>query len=80
MNIQVVGMGCAKCKTLEQRTRAAVAELGLDATVTKVEDFIEMRKLNITLTPALVVDGQVVLKGRLPSAAELTALLAAATR
>ena len=67
MNIQVLGTGCPKCKTLEKITREVVAEAGIDANISKVEDIVEIMAFNILTTPALVVDGKVVLKGRIPS-------------
>jgi small redox-active disulfide protein 2 len=75
MNIQVLGTGCPKCKALEKITREVVAQAGIDATITKVEDIMEIMKFNVMTTPALVVDGKVVLKGRVPSGEELKQLL-----
>lgn len=75
MNIQVLGTGCPKCKTLEKVTREVVAEAGIDANITKVEDIMEIMKFNVMTTPALVVDGKVVLKGRVPSNNELKEIL-----
>ena len=75
MNIQVLGTGCPKCKTLEKVTREVVAQNNIDATITKVEDIVEIMKFNVMTTPALVVDGKVVLKGRVPSNDELKQLL-----
>lgn len=75
MNIQVLGTGCTKCKTLEKAVREIVAENNIDATVTKVDDIMEILKFNVMTTPALVIDGKVVLKGRVPSKSELKELL-----
>lgn len=75
MEIKILGTGCAKCKTLEQLTRDVVSKNAIDATITKVEDIMEIMKYNIMTTPALVVDGKVVLKGRIPSADEIKQLL-----
>ncbi len=75
MEIKVLGTGCAKCKTLEKSTIEAVSQSGIDATVTKVEDFIEIMKLGVMTTPALVVDGNVLVKGRVPSVAEISQML-----
>ena len=75
MNIQVLGTGCPKCKTLEKITREVVAESGIDANITKVEDIMEIMQFNVMTTPALVVDGKVVLKGRVPSNSELKEIL-----
>ncbi|HET7732851.1 MAG TPA: thioredoxin family protein [Paludibacter sp.] len=77
MNIQVLGTGCAKCKSLEKATREVVAQNNIDATISKVEDIVEIMKFNVMTTPALVVDGKVVLKGRVPSNNELKEILTA---
>lgn len=75
MEIKVLGTGCAKCKSLEKATLQAVSESGIDATVTKVEDFLEIMKLGVMTTPALVVNGKVLVKGQVPSVAEISQLL-----
>jgi len=75
MNIQILGTGCPKCKTLEKAVREIAAESNIDATVTKVDDIMEILKFNVMTTPALVIDGKVVLKGRVPSMAELKEIL-----
>ncbi len=75
MKIQVLGTGCAKCKSLEKAVRDVVAQNNIDAEVTKVEDIMEIMKFNVMTTPALVVDGKVVVKGRVPSSGELKQLL-----
>ena len=77
MEIKVLGTGCAKCKALEKATREAVAKTGVNATVTKVEDIVEIMKLGIMTTPALVVNGKVLVKGKVPSVEELSKLLTA---
>jgi len=75
MEIKILGPGCAKCKTLEQLTRDVVSKNEIDATITKVDDIMEIMKYNIMITPALVIDGKVVVKGRVPSADEIKQLL-----
>ena len=75
MEIKILGTGCAKCKALDKVTREVVEEMKLDATVTKVEDIMEIMTFGVMTTPALVVDGQVVLKGRVPGAGEIKQLL-----
>jgi len=75
MDIKILGTGCPKCKTLEQLTRDVVSKNGIEATVSKVDDIMEIMKYNIMTTPALVIDGKVVVKGRIPSADELKLLL-----
>jgi small redox-active disulfide protein 2 len=75
MNIQVLGTGCSKCKSLEKAVREVVAQNGIDATISKVDDIVEIMKFNVMTTPALVIDGKVVVKGRVPSNDELNAIL-----
>ena len=75
MNIQVLGTGCPKCKSQEKATREVVDQNNIDATIIKVEDIVEIMKFNIMTTPALVVDGKVVVKGRVPSNEELKQIL-----
>jgi small redox-active disulfide protein 2 len=71
MEIKILGTGCPKCKTLEELTRKVVKENEIDADITKVEDIVEIMKFNIMTTPALVVNGKVVAKGRIPSGEEI---------
>ena len=71
MIIKILGSGCANCKKLEANTRQAIKELGIEATVEKVQDIESMMAYGIMSTPALVVDEQVKLSGRVPSAEEL---------
>jgi len=75
MEIKILGTGCPKCKTLEKLTREVVEKNNIDATITKVEDIVEIMKYNIMSTPALVIDEKVVVKGRVPSAEEIKQLL-----
>ncbi len=75
MEVKVLGTGCPKCKTLDQLTRDVISKNNIDATVTKVEDIMEIMKYNIMTTPAVVVDGKVVVKGRVPSSDEIKQFL-----
>ncbi|MBI9066590.1 MAG: TM0996/MTH895 family glutaredoxin-like protein [Salinivirgaceae bacterium] len=75
MEIKVLGTGCAKCKTLEKLTNQAVEELGIKADIIKVEDIVEIMNFGVMTTPALVVDGKVVVKGKVPSVADIKELL-----
>ena len=75
MEIKILGPGCPKCKTLDKIIREVVEKNGINATITKVEDIIEIMKYGIMSTPALVVDEKVLLKGRVPSADEIKQLL-----
>lgn len=75
MEIKVLGTGCPNCKTLEKSVRNTVEELNLDANVEKVEDIVQIMNYGIMRTPGLVIDGKVVLSGRIPSMKELKEIL-----
>jgi small redox-active disulfide protein 2 len=75
MEIKILGPGCAKCKTLDKLTREVVEKNGINATITKVEDIMEIMKYGVMSTPALVLDEKVVVKGRVPSSDEIKQLL-----
>jgi small redox-active disulfide protein 2 len=75
MNIKILGTGCPKCKTLEKLTRDVVEQNGFIATITKVDDIMDIMKYNIMATPALVVNEKVEIKGRVPSADEIKQVL-----
>ena len=75
MEIKVLGPGCQKCKCLAKLVQETVQEMQLDATITKVEDIMEIMQYNIIATPALVINGKVVLKGVLPSKVQLQTIL-----
>ncbi|HOI31377.1 MAG: thioredoxin family protein [Bacteroidales bacterium] len=70
-SIKILGTGCPKCKTLEQSVRNVVAENQIDAEISKVEDIMDIMNYGVMRTPGLVVDGKVVVSGRLPSAEEI---------
>ncbi|MCL3782436.1 thioredoxin family protein [Prolixibacteraceae bacterium JC049] len=71
MEIKVLGTGCAKCKKVEEICKEVVAELGVEATIEKVEDIRAIMGYGVMRTPGIVVDGEVVLSGRLPKKEEL---------
>lgn len=75
MDIKILGTGCSKCKTLEATTRQAVEELGLNASIEKVEDIQKIMEYGVMSTPGLVINGKVVLSGKLPKLAEVKELL-----
>jgi small redox-active disulfide protein 2 len=75
MRIQILGMGCAKCEKLEERTRKAAVELGLEFQVEKVKDLQQIMAFGVMVTPALVVDGVVKAAGRVPMVDEIKKLL-----
>jgi len=76
--IKVLGPGCKNCKNLERVTREAVGELGVDATVEKVEDYPTIVGYGVMSTPALVIDEKLVLSGRVPRTSEVRELITAA--
>lgn len=80
MHIKILGSGCANCVNLEKVTREAVVALGIDASFEKVTDVADIAAYNIMRTPGLVVDDQVVMSGRVPTAAHLKELLAPLVR
>lgn len=71
MEIKVLGTGCPRCKALEQVTRQAVQDLGVNANVSKVEDIEDIMNFGVMRTPALVINDRVVLSGRVPDAKEM---------
>jgi small redox-active disulfide protein 2 len=75
MEIKILGTGCPKCKTLEKMTREVVEQNGINATISKVEDIVEIMKYGVMTTPALVINGKVEIKGRVPSSDEIKQLL-----
>ena len=77
MIVKVLGPGCRNCKNLERVTREALETLGLDAVVEKVTDYPTIVGYGVMSTPALVVDDQVVLSGRVPTAAAVRDILSA---
>lgn len=75
MEIKVLGTGCAKCKTTYEIIEKIVKENNLDVTLIKVEDIMEMLNYNIMSTPAVVVDGEVKIKGYVPTEKEIKKML-----
>lgn len=76
MDIKILGSGCVNCKNLEALTRKALDEMGREDEIDKVTDPGEIISWGVMSTPALVIDGEVVLSGRIPSADQLRQLLA----
>jgi small redox-active disulfide protein 2 len=72
---QILGTGCARCVNLTDATVAAAEELGIDYELEKVTDILKFVDFGVMVTPALVVDGKVVVTGRVPKHAELVDLL-----
>lgn len=71
MEIKVLGPGCPKCKQTEQRVKEALAETGVDATVEKVTDIMEIAGYGVFGTPAVVIDGEVKSVGKIPGKEEI---------
>lgn len=75
MEIKVLGPGCAKCKTTYNVIEKVIKENNLDVKLTKVDDIMEMMNYNIMMTPAVVVDEVVKMKGQVPSESDVKKLL-----
>jgi small redox-active disulfide protein 2 len=67
MKIEILGSGCAKCKKTKEIVEKAVAELGVDAEVIKVEDINAALDYGVMITPAVVIDGDVKIAGKVPT-------------
>ena len=74
MKIEILGTGCPKCEALMNNAEAAVRELGIDAEISKVTDIVEIANRGVMMTPALSVDGEIKLVGKLATVAELKTL------
>jgi len=73
--IQILGVGCPKCRRLKANVEEAVRSLGLDSEIEKIEDVTRIASFGVLLTPALVIDGQVRSSGKVLSVEELKKLL-----
>lgn len=76
MDIKILGPGCKNCVTLDRITREAIKEMGIEATIEKIEDYEQIASYAVMTTPALVVDGKVLIAGRVPTPSYLRELLA----
>jgi len=75
MKIEVLGTGCMKCKRLAKNVEQAVRELGVSADIQKVEDIAAIMDRGVMLTPALIVDGELKVSGRVADVAEIKRIL-----
>lgn len=75
MEIKVIGEGCEKCDKLYENTCLAVKELGLEASIDKVEDLMDIVRLGVMATPSVMVDGKLIISGRVPKVKEIIKLL-----
>ncbi len=73
--VKILGTGCAKCNQLEMATKTAMEELGLEAEIDHVTDFVEIAAYGVMTTPALVIDRKVVSLGKVLSVEEVKKLL-----
>lgn len=75
MIIKILGTGCPKCKKLEEQARLAVEEAGVDAEIVKVSDIDTIMEMGVMMTPALAIDDDVKISGRLASKDEIVKLI-----
>lgn len=73
--LQILGTGCPKCKQLSEAAEQAARELGIDYEIEKVTDVMEIMQFGVMMTPALAVDGEVKVVGKVPGVAELKGML-----
>ncbi len=74
--LQILGVGCPKCKKLAENTETAAKALGVEYNIEKVTDINEIMKFGVMITPALAIDGQVKVAGKVPSPDEIKKMLA----
>ncbi len=80
MKLEILGSGCANCEKLMALAEEVVSELGIaNAELVKVEDFPKIMAYGVMSTPALAIDGELVMSGRVPSKAEVSKLVAGAS-
>lgn len=75
-NIKILGTGCARCKQTEAVIRETLADIGLEAEIEKVTDIEQIFAYDVMVTPAVVVDGKVLFKGKVPTKDEVKAMIA----
>ena len=73
--IEILGTGCAKCNRLEKNVQKAVKEAGIQAEVKKIEDLNEIMNRGVMMTPALFIDGEAIVVGKVPSVDEIKNML-----
>lgn len=75
ITIKVLGTGCLKCKQTTSVVEEVIQENGIEATIEKIEDIMEIMKYNVMSTPALVINEKIIIKGRVPTRNEVLELL-----
>lgn len=73
--IQIIGTGCPKCKKLAENADAAAKELGIDYELEKVTQINDIMKMGVMVTPALAIDGEVKIVGKVPSVDDIKGML-----
>jgi small redox-active disulfide protein 2 len=76
LSIKVLGPGCANCQKVEAAAKSAVANMGVEAEITKVTDLSEIRSYNVLATPGLIINGKLVSAGRIPTNSEVMTWIA----
>lgn len=75
MIIKVIGTGCDKCNELYKNVQEALAQLGIEAEIEKVEDLVEIVNLGVMTAPSLMINGKLVVSGRVPKVKNLIEIL-----
>ena len=75
MDLKILGTGCAKCNKLEEATKAAANELGIKYNIEKITDIENIMSFSVMSTPALVVNGEVKVAGRVPTIEDIKKML-----
>lgn len=75
MKIQILGTGCAKCKKMAEMAEKAAKDLGIDYELEKVTEIVEIMQFGVMSTPGLVIDGKVVVAGKVPTEDRMKELL-----
>jgi small redox-active disulfide protein 2 len=75
LSIKVLGSGCSNCHKVEELSKQAVKQLGIEATVELVTDMAEIMRYGVMGTPAVVIDEKVVSAGRVPALSQMTTMI-----
>ena len=73
--IQVLGPGCPKCEQILQNAKAAISEIGIECDIEKITDIQKIIEFGVMVTPALIIDGEVKITGKVPSKDEIIGLI-----